>query len=780
VVQAASAAWAPVVGRMINAIQLLRNIGLFDSVSAAAPIPLARLTLVYAENGRGKTTLAAILRSLASGDPLPISERRRLAAQHPPHIVLDCDGGPPPAVFLNNAWNRRLPNLAVFDDVFVDQNVYSGLAVEAGHRQNLHELILGAQAVALNQQLLQLIRRIEEHNAALREKAAAIPAAERNGLSPDEFCALPPRPDIDVAIEAAERNLAAARERDPVRNTPLFEALVLPGFDMAAIDRTLGEDLPSLDAAAAAKVQVHLASLGASGETWVGDGMRRLSPPTAGTRVGCPFCAQDLTGSPVINHYRAYFSAAYVDLKRRISEALGNVNRTHGNDLPAAFERAVRLAVERRQFWSRFCDLPEIAIDTAAIVRDWRSARETIAATLGEKQAAPLERMTLGQGARDAVAAYDGHRRGIALLSSALLQANTAIRVTKEQAAAGNTVAISADLSRLKAVKARHSAVTAGLCDGYLAEKSAKTATEQRRDQTRATLDHRRAAVFSGYETAVNVYLQRFNAGFRLDSVTHSQTRGGPTCTYNVVINNTAVAIGAAPQPGEPSFRNTLSSGDRNTLALAFFFASLDQDHALGNKIVAIDDPISSLDDHRSLTTVQETRRLAERAGQVVVLSHNKPFLCRIWEGSEQADRAALQIARDGSGSTIRAWNVDQDCITEHDRRHALLREYIAGGAPNHREVARAIRPVLEAFLRIACPEYFPPGTLLGPFRNMCSQRTGTPQEILDAQATIELRDLVEYANKFHHDTNAAWETEAINDGELAGFVRRTLRFVKP
>ena len=87
---------------------------------------------------------------------------------------------------------------------------------------------------------------------------------------------------------------------------------------------------------------------------------------------------------------------------------------------------------------------------------------------------------------------------------------------------------------------------------------------------------------------------------------------------------------------------------------------------------------------------------------------------------------------------------------------------------------------MLEAFLRVSCPQYFPPGTLLGQFNNVCSQRVGTPQQILDAQATEELHDLVEYANKFHHDTNAAWETEAINDGELAGFVRRALSFVKP
>lgn len=63
--------------------QLLRNIGLFDSLSAGGNIPLSRHSLIYAENGREKTTLAAIMRSLATGDPLPISERRRLAAQHP-------------------------------------------------------------------------------------------------------------------------------------------------------------------------------------------------------------------------------------------------------------------------------------------------------------------------------------------------------------------------------------------------------------------------------------------------------------------------------------------------------------------------------------------------------------------------------------------------------------------------------------------------------------------------------------------------------------------------
>jgi hypothetical protein len=135
---------------MIRRLKLLRNIGQFESAAGGATVALERLSVIYAENGRGKTTLSAILRSLSTGDPLPIAERHRLNAAHPPHVVLECAGGTQPAMFDNNAWSRTLTNLVVFDDVFVDANVYSGLVVGSDHRQNLHELILGIQGVVLN------------------------------------------------------------------------------------------------------------------------------------------------------------------------------------------------------------------------------------------------------------------------------------------------------------------------------------------------------------------------------------------------------------------------------------------------------------------------------------------------------------------------------------------------------------------------------------------------------------------------------------------------------
>jgi wobble nucleotide-excising tRNase len=559
---------------LLNRLQLIRNVGQFDSVATGAAIALSRLTLGYAENGRGKTTLAAIFRSLATGEPLVIAERRRLTAANPPHVVVDCIGGPPHAIFQDGAWNRIVPDIVIFDDSFVDQNVCSGLIIESEHRQHLHELILGAQGVALNRALQELVAKIEDHNRALRARADAIPANLRGGHAIDDFCALPVRADIDNAIREAERGLAAANEQEAIRAAPEFEPVALPPIDLASLRALLARDLPDLDRAAAEHVQHHIATLGDDGEAWVASGMGRI-PGGAVHPTGkpCPYCAQDLGGSALIAHYRAYFGDAYTALKREVAEAHGAFDAQHGGQAAAAFERAIRLVSERRQFWARFTDIPAIELDTAAIVRAWAAAHNSIIAALDQKRNGPLEPLELGPPAVAALVAYERVREEVLALSNRLQKANAAVRLVKEQAAAGNIAALQADLAGLNATRLRHTPPVAALCGEYLAERARKTAAEQQRDAARVALEQYRQNIFPAYQAAINEYLRRFNAGFRLDRITSQNTRRGSACTYNVLINNQPVAVsGAAPAPGEPSFRTSLSAGDRNTLALAFFF----------------------------------------------------------------------------------------------------------------------------------------------------------------------------------------------------------------
>jgi wobble nucleotide-excising tRNase len=132
---------------MIKEINLIRNIGCFESFTGLSD--LKRLVLIYAENGRGKTTLSAILSSLANNDANILMGRKRLGASHEPHVILHIEEADADTIFHDNKWNHSFDPIFIYDDEFVSQNVYSGLEITANHRQSLHEVILGHRGVSL-------------------------------------------------------------------------------------------------------------------------------------------------------------------------------------------------------------------------------------------------------------------------------------------------------------------------------------------------------------------------------------------------------------------------------------------------------------------------------------------------------------------------------------------------------------------------------------------------------------------------------------------------------
>ena len=169
----------------------------------------------------------------------------------------------------------------------------------------------------------------------------------------------------------------------------------------------------------------------------------------------------------------------------------------------------------------------------------------------------------------------------------------------------------------------------------------------------------------------------------------------------------------------------------------------------------------------------------------MIVLSHSKSFLCPLWENASISVRSAFRIDRvrvnqNQDASIITLWDVHDDCITENDRRHEQARAYLINGDPTkERAVAESLRPMLEAFVRVAYPEVFPPGTLFRPFLTACDQRKGTATELLKEADIVELRRLLDYANEFHHDTNPAYQTATISGQELTNFCEKTLVFAR-
>lgn len=758
---------------MIKRFKLLSNLGQFKNDASGSHISLGRLTLCYAGNGRGKTTLATALSSLASGDPRPLLERRRVDVQEDPKVVIETDSPQGMCHFTNRQWNTKLPNVVVFDDNFVDRNVFSGLSVSPQQRQNLHDIILGKDAVTLQRRLNEQVHIIEMHNSEMRSKEAPITGRVPGNLGVVEIFNLPEDPQIDAHIDSTESLLQAAKDDRSIRNAPTLKALSLPHFDMARIEQVLQMGLADIEAEALKRVQMHIEHLGDGAEGWLSEGMRYIQDGKqdgAGPAKLCPFCGQELNGSHLIETYQKFFSYEYDSLKKTVGDLLYEVGKSFGDALRAKFEQELRVVNESYVFWQKFLDIKPLSLATTEIFEDCAHARESVLRLVEAKQLTPLEKLDMTDEVRGLVNQYSRHVYDVEQSMANVNSDNKRIGEFKAKLEASNLEDLETQLILLRAIKTRHTPEVGLLCDEFLAAKREKAEAEKERDAIRNELNRYRRDTFVRYQQVVNQHLTTFGASFRLDGLKHVNIRRGSTSTYEALINKTVVGVvGTQSAEPEPSFGTVFSAGDRATLALAFFVASINQMEHQEGLVVVLDDPISSLDVGRRLATTQLVRQLANRVAQVIVFSHDKGFLCRMWNGRGGLNVVPIEISRHGDGSTLKKWDITSEFLTEHDKRDSLFNSYLSTGHGNEREIAREIRNHLEGYLRVSCPSAFPPNTALGrQFIKECRERLGEREEILSEEKLYELCNLLEYTSGFHHDTNPAWESQAIDSNELA------------
>jgi wobble nucleotide-excising tRNase len=486
---------------LIRRLQLIRNVGQFDNVSGDAATDFRRVTLIYGENGRGKTTLSAVFRSLASGGPLPIGERHRFGAAHSPQVVINRDGVPNQAIFQNNAWATTMPKVVIFDDRFVDENVFSGLAVDSEHRQHLHELILGREGVELNQELQRNVIQIEEHNRQLRLRTDPLNAL-CGTLTVDQYCDLQQRPNIDQEISEAERILAALSDAAAVKEMPLLSSIEVPSIDAAALSELLSSGIEGLDDDALRNIRTHFHEIGDRAEDWSADGMRRLAG-RGDTR--CPFCDRDTNEAALVADFRAYFSDDYSELTTRVAAMTRSINGALGALALQSVIRTLQQNNERALFWSRLTQLQELAWPSEADVeRSWLRAFHAVTSVLSTKVENPLERVPLSAEAREAFQAFEHLRDSLIGLAESVSRANEQIAIVKERAEGGNIDAVRSDIARLRVIRSRFQQPAVELCLAYQQAVTEKRQTEAARDLAREALDRYRQRVFPEYETSIN------------------------------------------------------------------------------------------------------------------------------------------------------------------------------------------------------------------------------------------------------------------------------------
>lgn len=762
---------------MIEKFISIKNIGRFRDCYPRGDIAFRKLTLLFAENGRGKTTLCAILRSLQRGQPEYITERKTLGTSNPTSIQMRLGGST--ITFSNDEWSSTHDDLAVFDSVFVHDNVYAGDYVDHEHKRNLYHVIIGAKGVQLSQQIKELDGSIRNANADIRIKEDAASKTLPNGTSLDEYLAWQLIEEIELKIKQKnteithrQRTLDKATE---IQSKGFLAEISLPVFpsDFLIILRKQLADVIA-DAETRVRQQIDAFSMGDQGETWLSQGLNFV------TADKCPFCGQGISGSELIAAYRSHFNIAYKDLKQQIAELSQGISIAIGENSLNTPQQAVSNNLTLVEFWKQFTEIPELSFDLENARAKYSSLRNHALALVQRKQQSPTEAVAPGNDFKAALEAVTLLQTSVVAYNNAVHTANNLIN--EQKAATQQDTGINVmknELADLEAKKKRFEPKVMQACKEYEDAVKVKSSLEEQKTTVREQLDQHCQGILQSYQSSINAYLDQFNAGFRITNSRHLYTGGTPSSHYQLEINNCAIDLGGSrTQPGTHCFKSTLSSGDRSALAFAFFLAAINQDAGIENKIVVLDDPFTSQDRFRRTCTQQLIRQLAGRAQQVIVLSHDPHFLRLIWEGYPATDIKTLQMLWAGNSTTIAEWDIEVETKSTYMKNYSALLDFYRErkGLPLH--VARSIRPFIEGMLRSHFPGHFQSSEWLGDFINKI-RTAGTTDGLSHAQADLpDIEALNDYSKKYHHDQNPSADLEPISEDELHGFVKRALRLV--
>ena len=758
---------------MLRRIISIRNIGRFKNSAAPGNPELARHTLIVGANGFGKTTLCAVLRSLQSGDPAHIAGRRTLGVEDPPAVELLLPTGP--VRFDGAAWSAPYPALAIFDGVFVAENVHSGEVVEIDHRRNLYRVIIGEEGVSLAEEDTRLAAQSREKTGEISAVARAIQPHIPAGMNLNQFIALPADPDIDARIAEQERTVEAVRQAKQINERSPLTAIAIPTLP-EGFAGLLARSIDDIAQDAETRLAEHLTAHGmeADGGNWIAKGLDHADRGT------CPFCGQDIRALPLISAYRAVFSDRYKALRGDIAAMRTQIAEQFGDGALGRLNTRVEQNKGAVEFWGRYCAFdPATLAFPNEIPEATRALGQAALALLERKDRAPLEPVPPDEAFTTAAVAYEVAQAKAQTIAQAIRAVNALIAAKKEETGAADVQAAKAELARRKAIKVRHADPVAGLCADHVRLTSEKKAIDDRKVEIRAQLDQHTNNVMKPYERRINHYLDAFNADFRITETQHSYPGGTAASSYQLVINNTPIDLGdGRTPPDRPSFKNTLSSGDRTTLALAFFLAHLEQDQALADKTVVFDEPFNSQDAFRRRQTVHEITKVARNCAQVIVLSHDATFLKQVWDKAPAAERVALTLAdHRAQGSKIMPVDLERACEGRTATDIDDLQTYVTTGAGNPLDLIRKMRVVLESHCWTTYPASFQPaqdwlGDIVRKIREGGDQHPA--KDLYD-----QLDQINDHTSQYYHGENVADATpDQIDPSELTGYVRRTLKIV--
>ena len=743
-----------------------------------------KFNLIYGENGSGKTTLSLILRSL-KGDNAILNKKRHFDRTIPQNIeVLTTNQIPPKYTFMNNLWDRHYNDIEIFDIHFINDNIYTGLEIQNTHKKNLLEVIFGQPGIILKNEIKELKNEIKDKNDIIRLKTEAIETLINKTYTADAYCSIAIDPEIDNKILNKTNEINTAKN---YQNIQLKPSLVdLPLFSLP-YDKTfalscLQKSLDNIKEKYLSIINVRKESLKMEGkeETWMKQGYKAIKDDT------CPFCLRLFDDdSEIIEAYSQYFNEEYNTLLDDISLLNKNIESYNVEIELLKIESVIQKNLLLVEFWENNISNPPLILSITCKKEELISAFERLKKAFKEKLQNPIEAGSIEEfNCFNTI--IENVNFGLTHYNIQLNEYNQRIAVIKTENNP-NINNLEVELNKLIAIKNRGNSTESTLCSELSAAKVDSGNLNIVKTNKQEQLDNYSISVFSNYSAKINMYLRSFASYLEIRNLDSGYVGSSkePMIKYLLSIDGNEIKFD--DNDTHPTFKYSLSEGDKSALALAFFLAKLEVDGNIQNKIIVFDDPVSSFDLNRKSTTIYKLIEFGMQAAQLFVLTHNLIFGHEFWKNAKHAtsvnDIQCSKIENILNSSCLVNYDIDAENLKSVFKDVLAVRDYLISGCLSDKErrgVARCLRPALESYFRLKFFDILTDNDWLGGFIDRVRTSADTTDRFYRLRDSLpEMKEINDYSKRFHHSFNNNYDNEPVNDAELRNFCQRTLAMIE-
>ena len=519
-------------------------------------------------------------------------------------------------------------------------------------------------------------------------------------------------------------------------------------------------------------------SMDGRAEGWIKQGYEAI------TENSCPFCLRPFDETiEVIEAYKQYFNEEYNSLLQTLSQLNSVISNFNIEAQLLQTETKIAANLNLIEFWKIHLASPPELISNIDQQVEIQTAFDAVKSIFREKSLNPIQpKDTSNLIAFQTI--IENLNTRIESNNSDIDAYNVQI-TTLKSSRQPNISQLELDLKKLKAIKKRGDIAIVTLCTNLTTYTQAVDGFNTQKDTKQHQLDTYSATIFTNYTTKINLYLQAFAPYLEIRNLDSGYVGSSkePMIKYALHINGNEIKLEETTL--HPSFKYSLSEGDKSALALAFFLTKLEQDGNIQDKIVVFDDPVSSFDLNRKSTTISKLIGFGQQAKQLFVFTHNIIFACEFWKSANQTplNCQCSKIEYFGNSSCIIEFYIDTETLSSILKDSLAIKNYLINGCLSDQErrgIARCLRPALESYFHLKFFDIVAPNDWLGDFISNVRSATSPTNRFYRLQESLsELTDINDYSKKYHHRFNANNETEPVTDAELRGYCDRTLKLIQ-